>query len=118
VPVQLRKVFVGHQVRSVNDRSLGWKNITNGRLLAEMEGRFDLLVTADRNLYAQQNLSGRKLSILVLPTNRRWDVLALAERLTEIVDATTFGQYLMLHASGEVRARSFRFGSNEDGDKD
>jgi hypothetical protein len=46
VPVQRRNVFGGHEVTSVNDRSLGWKNINNGPLLAEMEGRFDPLVTA------------------------------------------------------------------------
>ena len=115
MPVQLRKIFDGHQVRSVNDRSLGWKNISNGRLLAEMEGRFDLLVTADRNLYAQQNLFGRQLSILVLPTNRRLDVLTLAARLIEIVETITFGQYLMVEKSGEVRARSFRSPGGEDG---
>ena len=116
MPVQLRNVFDGHPVTSVNDRSLGWKNISNGRLLAEMEGRFDLLVTADRNLYAQQNLSGRRLSILVLPTNRRRDVLALAAQLVEIIEAITFGQYLMVEKSGEVRARSFRRPDGEDGD--
>jgi len=114
VPVQLRNIFDGHQVTSVNDRSLGWKNISNGRLLAEMQGRFDLLVTADRNLYAQQNLSGRKLSILVLPTNRRRDVLALAPRLVEIVEAVTAGQYLTLENSGELHVSAF--GSSEDKD--
>ena len=52
IPVQLKAVFRGHVVKSVNDRDVGWKNIKNGRLLAEMEGRFDLLVTADRNMFA------------------------------------------------------------------
>lgn len=52
VPVQLRAVFRQHEVKSVNDRYVGWKNIKNGRLLDEMEGRFDLLVTADRNMFA------------------------------------------------------------------
>jgi len=115
VPVQLRNIFDGHQVTSVNDRSLGWKNISNGRLLAEMEGRFDLLITADRNLYAQQNLSGRNLSILVLPANRRRDVLALAPRLVEIVEAIVAGQYLMLENSGELHVSSIGSSRGEDG---
>src|SRR5258708_5431793 len=34
-----------------------------------LEGAFDLLVTADRDIYAQQRLSGRGFAILVLPTN-------------------------------------------------
>lgn len=59
IPVQLRNALGQHDVASVNDTTLGWKNISNGRLLAEMEGRFDLLITSDRNIYAQQNLAGR-----------------------------------------------------------
>jgi predicted nuclease of predicted toxin-antitoxin system len=96
IPVQLRAVFDRHQVASVNDRSVGWKNISNGRLLAEMEGRFDLLITADRNIYAQQNLSGRNISILVLPTNRRTDVMALAPRIVAIVETMKPGSYAVL----------------------
>jgi hypothetical protein len=63
IPVQLKAIFRGHEVRSVNDKEIGWKNIQNGLLLTEMEGRFDLLVTADRNMYSQQNLSGRDICI-------------------------------------------------------
>jgi predicted nuclease of predicted toxin-antitoxin system len=65
IPVQLKAVFSGHLVKSVNDSDLGWKNIKNGRLLLEMEGSFDLLVTADRNMFAQQNPTGRNICILV-----------------------------------------------------
>jgi predicted nuclease of predicted toxin-antitoxin system len=86
IPVQLKAIFHGHVVKSVNDKDVGWKNIKNGRLLAEMDGRFDLLITADRNIYTQQNLSGRRICILVLPANRRKDVLALGERIVEVVD--------------------------------
>jgi predicted nuclease of predicted toxin-antitoxin system len=91
IPVQLKAVFAGHSVKSVNDRDVGWKNIKNGRLLAEMEGRFDLLVTADKNMFAQQNFSGRNICILVLPANRRGEVLAFGERIVEVVDGRSVG---------------------------
>lgn len=107
IPVQLKAALPGHLVKSVNDRDVGWKNIKNGLLLAEMEGRFDLLITADRNMYAQQNLSGRRFSILVLPTNRRKDVLALADRIVDVIDDLTTGTYLVLETTGNVHARSF-----------
>jgi len=96
IPVQLRAVFIGHVVKSVNDSDVGWKNIKNGRLLTEMEGRFDLLITADRNMFAQQNLSRRNICILVLPTNRRNDVLALSERIVKLVDGMSVGAYVVL----------------------
>lgn len=107
IPVQLKSVFTGHEVRSVNDRDVGWKHITNGRLLAEMEGRFDLLITADRNMFAQQNLAGRSICILVVPTNRRRDVLALGERIVAVVDGMHIGDYVVLEKSGLAHTRSF-----------
>ena len=75
-----------HSVRSINDKDIGWKNIANGVLLDAMEGVFDLLITADQNIYAQQRVAGRAFSILVLPTNRRREVLALREKIIEVVD--------------------------------
>ena len=106
VPVQLKGVLTGHEVRSVNDPDIGWKGITNGRLLTEMEGRFDLLVTADRNMFAQQNLAGRTISILVVPTNRRRDVLALGERIATIASDMRAGDYVMLERSGLAHRRA------------
>lgn len=49
---------------------MGWAGIRNGELLRRAEAQFDILVTADQNLQYQQNLSGRKLAILVLPGNQ------------------------------------------------
>lgn len=44
-----------------------WSTLSNGELLDAAEAQFDLLVTTDRALRRQQDLSGRKLAILVLP---------------------------------------------------
>ncbi len=65
-PVPLRQHLPGHQVETAYE--LGWSRLTNGELLAAAEGRFDALVTTDRNLRYQQSLAGRKLAILILPT--------------------------------------------------
>jgi hypothetical protein len=84
IPVQLKAPFGGHLVKSVNDSDPGWKNIKNGRLLEETEERFDLLVTADRNMFAQQNPVGRSICILGLPVNRRNEILTLSERIVGV----------------------------------
>jgi hypothetical protein len=59
----------------------GFAGLKNGQLLdaAEREG-FDVLLTADQNIPAQQNLGGRALSIVILcaPTNRLRDLTPLA----------------------------------------
>jgi predicted nuclease of predicted toxin-antitoxin system len=63
-----------------------WKQLTNGELLAlaEREG-FDVLVTNDKNITAQQNLRGRNIAIIVLPSTRRREVMALAAELKRVV---------------------------------
>ena len=64
-PVPLRRSLTGHAVDTAFE--LGWATLRNGELLdrAEAEG-YDLLITTDQQLRHQQNLSGRRLAILVL----------------------------------------------------
>ena len=107
IPIQLKAILGRTAVKSVNDAEIGWKNIKNGKLIAEMEGKFDLLITADQNLYAQQNLKGRKICILVLPTNKRSDVLAMAGRIIEVMTEISVGDYVVLQRSGTVIKASF-----------
>ena len=49
---------------------MGGTGIKNGELIRRAEEQFDVLVTADQTLRYQQNLSGRKLAIIVIPTNQ------------------------------------------------
>ena len=66
VPAPLRDHLPGHEIRTAFE--LGWSALRNGELLARAEARFEALITTDRNLKSQQNLSGLKIAILVLPT--------------------------------------------------
>ena len=63
-------------------QEMGWTGVQNGELLRRAEQHFDVLITADRNLRYQQNLSGRKLAILVLPSNQ----VPLVTRLVPVVE--------------------------------
>ncbi|MEA2977619.1 MAG: hypothetical protein QOF19_3139 [Alphaproteobacteria bacterium] len=65
-PAPLRHALTGHTVSTAYEMT--WTELNNGALLAAAETRFDALITTDRNLRHQQNLSGRRLAILVLPT--------------------------------------------------
>ena len=51
-------------------QEMGWAGVQNGELLRRAEEHFDVFLTADQNLRYQQNLSRRKLAILVLPSNQ------------------------------------------------
>jgi hypothetical protein len=48
-------------------RARGWQELENGDLLNEAEAAgFEVLVTTDKNLRYRQNLTGRKIAIVVL----------------------------------------------------
>ncbi|MEK7762445.1 MAG: DUF5615 family PIN-like protein [Nitrospirota bacterium] len=51
-------------------QEMGWAGVRNGELLRRAEEHFNIFITADQNLQYQQNLSGRRLAILVLPSNQ------------------------------------------------
>ena len=66
-PVPLRRAFDGHIVETAFER--GWSQLENGALIQSAESSgFDVYVTTDKNLRFQQNLTGRRLAILVLWT--------------------------------------------------
>jgi hypothetical protein len=63
--VRLRHHF-GEGVEVVTVEYRGWKGLTNGRLLSAAEAEFDVLVTADDSLPAQQNLAKLILAVVIL----------------------------------------------------
>ena len=81
-----------HEVTEARER--GWDRISNGELLkaAEVEG-FDLLLTTDKRIRYQQNLTGRRIAILVLG-NSTWRVVRLyLDRIALAVNEATPGSY-------------------------
>ena len=94
-PAPLRYALKGHLVVEAIER--GWDRLANGALLdaAEAAG-FELLLTADKNMHYQQNLTGRKISILVLG-NAQWPVLRrYADRVVAAVKAATPGSFAVV----------------------
>ena len=69
VPVGVRRFLVKHEVRTVTEMS--WPpQLENGELLMAAEtAAFDVMVTSDQNIRYQQNLTGRKLAMVVLGSN-------------------------------------------------
>jgi predicted nuclease of predicted toxin-antitoxin system len=93
-PVPLRQYLSEHQVETAYE--LGWSRLTNGELLAAAEGRFDVLVTTDRNLRYQQSLSGRKLAVLVLPTTSWPKLRGQVQNIASSLASLKPGEYLEL----------------------
>ena len=73
IPAPLQAFLTGHTVRTA--KAQGWATFTNGDLLTAAEtAAFDVLVTTDKNIRYQQNLTGRTIAIVVLQT-AQWPVL-------------------------------------------
>ena len=86
---RLRLLIPGHDVRTVGYE--GWNSLSNGALLTAAEDGLDVLVTADQGMRYQQNLTGRKIAIVVLSTNERNIVVAHAAQLVAAFNAAKTG---------------------------
>ncbi len=66
VPRKVKFLFAdgGHECETVPD--VGFSGKQNGDLLAVAEQRFDVLITIDKNIRYQQNITGRNIAILVI----------------------------------------------------
>ncbi len=93
-PVPLRRYLAGHAVSTAFE--LGWSALSNGDLLAAAEGKFALLITTDQNLRYQQNLTGRTLAILVLPTTSWPEIQKRVHLIISSVSASKPGGYTEL----------------------
>jgi len=72
-PAPLIPFLEGHTVTKAKDA--GWEKLVNGELLeaAEKAG-FEVLLTTDKNMAAQQNLKSRTIAIVVLG-NSQWRIV-------------------------------------------
>jgi hypothetical protein len=94
-----------------------WKQLKNGELLALAESTgFDVLITNDKNIAFQQNLRERQLGIIVLPTNRRRQIMDRAAAVVDTVGRIRTGQCVVIEANG--RRRIVSDGSPAPGDNE
>ena len=93
LPLDFRHSFPGHDAHSVE--WAGLKGKKNGELLrdAELAG-YEVLLTVDQGIPYQQNLAGRKLSIIPIRsrTNQLEDLLPLLEAILKAVETMTPGR--------------------------
>lgn len=94
LPHGLLRVLAPRPVTTV--QQAGYAGVKNGQLLAAPEGAHDILLTGDKNLRYQQNLTGRRLAIIELPTNR-WPALRpLCPQILTAVDQCQPASYTVV----------------------
>lgn len=94
---RLRHQFTGHECQTARFAALA--GLQNGRLLdaAERKG-FDVIVTVDQNIPAQQNWTGRTIALLILcaNSNRLADLLLLMPNALLALDTICPGQVVRI----------------------
>ena len=94
-PAPLRRMLVDHVVITAHE--LGWSTLKNGDLLQAAENAgFDAFVTTDQNLRYQQNLSGRRIAIVVLQTTRWSRIRPFSEKVLSTLNAAVPGSYVLV----------------------
>lgn len=78
----------------------GWGGVKNGRLLRLAEAEFDVLLTMDRGIEYQQDLSGVDLCLVVLSavSNDIDDLLTLVPRINDALAQAAPGLVLAVAA--------------------
>lgn len=92
-PKPLRRSLQRHMIETAYER--GWSTLENGELIAQAEkAEFDVLPTTDRQLRYQQNLSQRRLAIVVSSTTQLPRIQSAIPLIQTALDQATAGSYL------------------------
>ena len=92
-PVPLRRFLSSHTVTTVYEK--GWSRTPNGDLLrlADQE-MFEVFLTTDQRLRYQQNLTDRRIAIVVLPTTS-WPVIQKhPAKIAEVLNSIAPGDFI------------------------
>jgi hypothetical protein len=92
LPRKLKQELGGHDVRTAQEE--GWAGLKNGALLQAAAGRFDVLLTVDRNIAFQQNLQGLRIAIIamVATSNRLRDLRPLMGEVRQVLSQVKPGE--------------------------
>jgi len=91
-PTPIARSLTGHEVTYA--RRIGWHELENGELIRQAEeAGYEVLLSTDKNIRYQQNLSGRKIALVVLG-NQQWPLVKLhLDKIAAAVNAATPGSY-------------------------
>ena len=92
-PRTLARFLIDHHTVT-EARARGWEELENGELLNKAEAAgFEVLVTTDKNLGYQQNLTGRKIAVVVLGQGRWTLIRPYVAQVVAAVNAAAPGSF-------------------------
>jgi len=96
VDCRLLRDLADHEAKTL--KQVGWEEIDDGELLRLAARHFDVFITVDKDLPAQQNISSSSLAVIILRarTTRLPDLRMLAHRLRKAVANPIRGEFVTL----------------------
>jgi hypothetical protein len=98
---RFRNALTGHDSQTARYAALA--GLKNGDLLKAAEvAKFDVFLTVDQGIEYQQNLTGRKIAIIIFRTksNRLHDLLQLVPACLARIESIQPGQIVSIEATG------------------
>jgi hypothetical protein len=84
--------------------NLGWARLNNGELLTKAEGAgFDVLLTGDKTIRHEQNMTGRKIALLYMSDNHWPLVKDHVPAIQEAINQAKPGEVRMVSCGAFVR---------------
>lgn len=98
VPRGLASELVGHEVRTV--AHMGWKGLENGELLRTAERRFDVVMTMDKRMPIDQDITQYQVGVILIraASNRIEALRPLVPALLEAIAAVRAGEVRRIDA--------------------
>ncbi|HET6235537.1 MAG TPA: hypothetical protein VFE41_11325 [Acetobacteraceae bacterium] len=84
VSARLARLLTDHEV--IHASAKGWAELTNGDLPTAAEAdAFEIFLTADKMIRYQQNLTGRRIALVVMGTNQLDILFANVDQIRQAV---------------------------------
>lgn len=98
VPRGLAALLTSHEERTLNQ--MGWKGLSNGKLLATAAERFDVLVTMDKRMPVDRDVSAHAIGVVLVRamSNRVEALTPLVPRILEAVSRVRLGEVVQVGA--------------------
>jgi predicted nuclease of predicted toxin-antitoxin system len=98
LPRRLKKALAPHEAFTVEDA--GYKGLKNRRLLREASGNYDVLITVDQNIPAQQNFSTLKIALVIIhaKSNRYEDLTPFIPQIMSSLTSVSPGSIVRIES--------------------
>lgn len=98
LPKKLKREIANNNYSVITVPEQGWAGTKNGNLLRLAATEFDVFITIDNNLSAQQNLTNIDLAVIVLsaPNNRIETLKPLVPKIQQILTNISGGEIVYI----------------------